>query len=221
MIIKVENNINRFIDKCLKYHINLIHVDYFKNYLLVEIDEKDYKDIKRINYFSKIKIIKYKGKKGFLYLLKKSSRFKNSVIAGFYIEKVLNNCLNIDKNKSLETLKKENLRLQGYTNSNKTIISLLDDNYLDSKMIKGLRFKNDGSFYSTSKVLTDSQTTNLIKLADKKIKECIHQILEADFKINPKNIDGKNVGCEFCDYKDICFMKNKDVAYLEKCENFL
>lgn len=150
----------------------------------------------------------------YLYLLKKSSRFKNSVIAGFYIEKVLNNCLNIDKNKSLETLKKENLRLQGYTNSNKTIISLLDDNYLDSKMIKGLRFKNDGSFYSTSKVLSNEEMDKLIIVVDEIIDKVIKSIVNGDYEINPKVIKGKNIACEYCKFKDICYVTKEQELVL-------
>ena len=150
----------------------------------------------------------------YLYLLKKSDRFKNSVIAGFYIEKVLNNCLNIDKNKSLETLKKENLRLQGYTNSNETIISLLDDNYLDSKMIKGLRFKNDGSFYSASKVLSNEEMDKLIIVVDEIIDKVIKSIVNGDYEINPKVIKGKNIACEYCKFKDICFVTKEDEVVL-------
>lgn len=150
----------------------------------------------------------------YLYLLKKSSRFKNSVIAGFYIEKALNNCLNIDKNKSLETLKKENLRLQGYTNSNETIISLLDDNYLDSKMIKGLRFKNDGSFYSTSKVLSNEEMDKLIIVVDEIIDKVIKSIVNGDYEINPKVIKGKNIACEYCKFKDICYVTKEQELVL-------
>ena len=62
---------------------------------------------------------------------------------------------------------------------------------------------------------------NLIKLANDKVKECINDIVNAKFDINPKNIGGKNVGCEYCDYKDICFMKNEDIKYLESKKDFL
>ena len=39
------------------------------------------------------------------------------------------------------------------------------------------------------------------------------------FPINPKVYNGENVSCKYCDYKDICFMKDKDITYLEKVEN--
>ena len=146
----------------------------------------------------------------YLYLLKTSDRFKDSIIAGFYIERVLNNVLNRDKLKSLETLKKDNLRLSGYTNSNETIMSLLDSNYKDSKMIKGLRFKKDGSFYSTSKVLSNEEMNNLIIKVNEIIDDVIKNIVEGNFKINPKVLGGKNIACTYCKFKDICFKTKHD-----------
>ena len=146
----------------------------------------------------------------YLYLLKTSDRFKNSIIAGFYIERVLNNVLNRDKLKSLETLKKDNLRLSGYTNSNETIMSLLDSNYKDSKMIKGLRFKKDGSFYSSSKVLSNEEMDNLIIKVNEIIDDVIKNIVEGNFKINPKVLGGKNIACTYCKFKDICFKTKHD-----------
>ena len=150
----------------------------------------------------------------YLYLLKKTDEFKDSIIAGFYIERVLNNVFNIDKNKSLEDLKKDNLRLQGYTNSNETIISLLDQNYLDSKMVKGLKFKKDGSFYASSKVLSNEDMEKLIITVDEIIDEAIRKIIEGEFFINPKVVNGKNVSCEFCKFKDICFKTKEDEVIL-------
>lgn len=151
----------------------------------------------------------------YLYLLKTSDRFKNSIIAGFYIERVLNNVLNRDKHKSLETLKKDNLRLSGYTNSNETIMSLLDSNYKDSKMIKGLRFKKDGSFCSTSKVLSNEEMDNLIIKVNEIIDDVIKYIVEGNFKINPKVLGGKNIACTYCKFKDICFKTKDDEVLLE------
>ena len=154
----------------------------------------------------------------YLYLLKTSDRFKDSIIAGFYIERVLNNVLNRDKVKSLETLKKENLRLSGYTNSNETIMNLLDSNYKDSKMIKGLRFKKDGSFYSTSKVLSNEEMNNLIIKVNEIIDDVIKNIVEGNFNINPKVLGGKNISCTYCKFKDICFKTKDDEVLLNEEE---
>ena len=146
----------------------------------------------------------------YLYLLKNSERFKDSVIAGFYIEKVLNNVFNITKNKSLEELKNENLRLQGYTNSDENIISLIDSNYLNSKMIKGLKFKKDGSFYSTSKVLSNKEMDDMIVKVQNIIDDTIKNVITGKFFINPKVLKGKNISCTYCKFKDICFKTKSD-----------
>lgn len=149
------------------------------------------------------------------YLYLASNRFENAHFAGFYLQYILNKL-----SKSDDISKKtSNLKLVGYSNTK--YIASFDKTYKNSSLIKSLKVKNDNSFYSTSKVLSDSEIANLIKLADSKIKECMDKIINADFKINPKHIDGKNIGCEYCDYKDICFMKNKDIVYLEKQDNFL
>ena len=150
----------------------------------------------------------------YLYLLKKSDRFKDAIIAGFYIEKIISSIPNIDKRKSLKELKEENLRLQGYSNSSATILELLDNNYTDSKMIKGLRFKNDGNFYNTAKVLDNSEMDKLTTIVEDKINECTDNILDGNFVINPKVLKGKNRSCEYCNFKDICFMTKKDEVIL-------
>ena len=149
------------------------------------------------------------------YLFLASKKFKNAKFAGFYLQFILNKM-----SKGEEKEEKENkLKLFGYSNSK--YISYFDKTYESSRLIKSLKLKNDGTFYSTSKILSDEQVCNLIHLVENKINECIEKIEECDFSINPKNIDGKNVSCEFCTYKDICFMNNKNILYLDKIDNFL
>lgn len=62
ILIKVEGYPNKFIKKCIDHNIYLSNVDY-KNEDILEclIDLKDLKTIKRLNYYSEIKIIKYNG----------------------------------------------------------------------------------------------------------------------------------------------------------------
>ena len=48
-----------------------------------------------------------------------------------------------------------------------------------------------------------------------KINEAIKAIENAEFSINPKVIDNKNIGCEFCKFKDICYKKEEDMNNLK------
>ena len=56
-------------------------------------------------------------------------------------------------------------------------------------------------------------------LVESKIKEANAEIKKANFIINPKVIDKNNVGCSFCQFKDICYKKDKDTIYLDKVED--
>lgn len=71
IIIKVKDNLDRFINKNITNNINMYDINRTKNELTCKIAKKDYKKIKQLNYYSKIKIIKILGKKGLLIHIKK------------------------------------------------------------------------------------------------------------------------------------------------------
>lgn len=71
-------------------------------------------------------------------------------------------------------------------------------------------------FYSYSKVLSSEEMDGIIKRTDNVIDETISNILEANFNINPKVIDGENASCAFCPYTDICFKKEEDIIYINR-----
>ena len=62
IIIKVKNNIKRFINKCNKYNIELYNINYIdKDNIIVKINKEDYKNIKTYNYYSEIEIYRNVG----------------------------------------------------------------------------------------------------------------------------------------------------------------
>ena len=140
----------------------------------------------------------------YLYLAKNSG-FKNVKIAGFYLQNIIN------KNNDLN-----NLKLNGYSTSNRDILKQFDSSYENSNVIKSMRIKTDGDFYNYAKTLSEKEMNNLINLVDEKIEEAGNNILEANFDINPKKIDGINIGCDYCKFRDICFKKEQDVVYLKE-----
>ena len=143
---------------------------------------------------------------------------KNIEVAGFYLQKILNNEINADSKNSYEDLKRKNLLLQGYSNSNTDILEYFDNSYTDSNVVKSLKMTSKG-FYSYSKVLDDKTIDKLVSITEEKIKESTNDILNAKFDINPKRIGGKDLGCEFCKFKDICFKTEKDVVNLKEYKN--
>ena len=152
----------------------------------------------------------------YVYLANNIKDIKNVKIIGFYLQKILHKKPNKDSKKDLIALKENELKLDGYTNSNLEYVSLLDNNYVDTKVIKGFNIKADGTINAKSKVLSDLEIDNLKKLTDRKINEAITNITNTNFAINPKQIDNENVSCKYCKYQDICFKKNDNLEYLTK-----
>lgn len=152
----------------------------------------------------------------YLYLMKKSNILDNIVFSGFYLQHILNINIKRDLKKSYDEQKLSNLKLEGYSNLDTSILSIWDSSYENSEMIKGLKVKTDGTFYSNSKVISDESMDSIIDTVDSNVKNAMKDILNTKFDINPKIIDGSNKSCEFCKYKDICFVKEQDKVYLTK-----
>lgn len=150
----------------------------------------------------------------YLYLAKNYPSFDHIEVAGFYLQKILHNEVAADKKHRYHDLKKNNLLLQGYSNSDINILSLFDDSYNDSVVVKNLKTTKNG-FYSYANVLDKKTIDALVNLAEDKIKDATKKILDADFAINPKRIDGKNIGCQYCPFSDICFRTEKDFVTLK------
>lgn len=151
----------------------------------------------------------------YLYLAKHSKKLENIKVAGFYLQKVLNNEVNVDKNKSYEQLKKQNLLLQGYSNENQALLSEFDNSYTDSNIIRSMKTLKDGSFAKYTKVLSNEQMDKLIEITEEKINEGAKKIEEGNFDIAPKKIEKENYGCKYCEFRDICFHTEADVVELE------
>ena len=146
----------------------------------------------------------------YLYL-SKELKFKNIKIAGFYLQKILNNEINKDNNHSYLELKENNLKLQGYTNEDLNILEKFDKTYENSQVIKSLKTTSNG-FSHYSKMINDEEIGKLIEIVDEKINFARDNILNGSFDINPKRLDGENIGCLYCPFIDICYRQEKDIV---------
>lgn len=153
----------------------------------------------------------------YLYLISKSGLFNDFFCVGFYLQKILNNEINIDPKKTYEELKQDNLKLYGYSTSNIDALSKFDKTFDNSKYIRGMKTSKNG-FYAYTKVLDEDIVKSIPYFVDKKIDEARDKILDSDFTINPKQISGDQdvIGCRYCKYSDICFRKNEDIEELPK-----
>lgn len=147
----------------------------------------------------------------YLYLLN-NSKLKNVLIAGFYLQKIHFEVPKKSK-KPLEEIIIDNLKLEGYTN--KELVSYIDVDYENSNVIKSMKVKKDGSFSHYAKVLTNEEIKDLENLTKQKLNDSALNINNAEFTINPKKVDKKNISCMFCKFKDICFMKESDIVEIK------
>lgn len=148
----------------------------------------------------------------YLYLSSKIG-LKDVKVVGFYLQKLLNTSL--DNSKDYLEEKESKLKLDGYSINNENILSKFDTTYHDSKLIKSMKTTNNG-FYKYSKVLTGEEMDEMAILADNMIDKVIDGILDCDFDINPKVINGSNESCKLCEYRDICYQREKDIVYINK-----
>ena len=148
----------------------------------------------------------------YLYLMR--HKYRNIRFAGFYLQYILNKNL-LTNDEDLEKQKKDSLKLVGYSNSDNKVLEKFDPGYKDSGLIKSMRINADGSFIHYAKTINDKQIDGLINLVDQHIDNTIEGIEKVDFKINPKNITGLYDSCQYCQFNDICYKKDKDVLRLE------
>ena len=136
----------------------------------------------------------------YLYLSSKLN-FNNPLYVGFYLQKL--------------DIKDKNYLLEGYSNKDKNILKIIDKNYDNSCIIKGLKTKKDGDFYKYSKVLSNEEIEAIKNITEEVILKTIEKIKNNEFPINPK-VDKINIGCMYCKFKDICYMTNKDKVELKE-----
>lgn len=152
----------------------------------------------------------------YLYLINKIN--PDIEVVGFYLQKILPSLITRNPLKDLSSQKRDLLKLQGFSLSEEEKLSQFDKTYIDSELIKSMKVGNNG-FYAYSKTLTKKNMENIVKIIDQKIDEALTNIHNNNFDINPKVINNKNIGCEYCKFKDICYMTEKDIVRLKDIDN--
>ena len=135
---------------------------------------------------------------------------------------ITKNIITHNPKKTIEEIKKDNLKLIGYTISSQDKINEFDQTYKNSDFIKGMGITSKG-FNHYAKVLNQNDFKCLSKLAENLMINASKNILNGNYPINPKILDKTNLSCTYCKYKSICFVNNGNYIYVEKDKdlNFL
>lgn len=153
----------------------------------------------------------------YLYFLKNYKKFTNVEVCGFYLQKLLPETLKYGE--CYEDVLNTNLLLQGYSNSSFSIISKFDLGFEHSNIVKSLKLNKENEFSKNSKILSSKQMDEIALQVEEKVKEAIKNISECQFPINPKVLNGKLISCEYCPFKECCFVTFNDYQYLNLKDN--
>lgn len=111
--LEVSNELNRFIKKCIDNNINLYNISYVKDKMVVLIDVKDYLKIKKLNYYSKIRVVKYDGLLNIKKIIKDNMFYISVIFLSFIWMNLLTNYIVdieiIHSNSGIRRLLKEEL----------------------------------------------------------------------------------------------------------------
>lgn len=118
IIIEVKGYVNKFIKKLVNNNISIYNISYLdEDKILIKINLKDYKQVKRVGYLSKIKIIKYEGTEGIKNHIKSNIYTYIIVLLCFALMDVITNYIVkidiIHENTKIRKLVKEQLEENG------------------------------------------------------------------------------------------------------------
>ena len=151
----------------------------------------------------------------YLYLVEKSKLFTNVRFTGFYLQKILSSEVSFSTSKSYIEQKMSNLKLEGYSNDDPSILEVFIPDYENSNYVRGMKTTSKG-FSHYAKILSDEKINALIEKVDENIDLARDNILKGDFSINPKQIGDDRLGCNFCKFRDICYRTNNDYIKLKE-----
>ena len=154
----------------------------------------------------------------YLYLITRTDIISNPKIAGAYIDHILDELKPSEYGKTYDEIVDD--RLDGITIKDHEVLKHIDHFYDIKSYIKGIRVKNDGEFYSNSRVYKESEFEILFKIVENNINEVIKSIENCDFEINPKRYLGTKpdeiIGCEYCPFKEICYVEPINIKLIKK-----
>lgn len=157
-------------------------------------------------------------------LILESSKNKYEII-GLFIQKIL---VDLKKEKN----EKEKYYLDGLFSDNMENLKFLDGNWLtetietdngkiktitSSKYIKGLTALSSLQDL-TKNAKSKTIPTNLSEICKEKVLEAADKIRNNEFPVEPimEEKNTRSLACTYCEFKDICFMKRKDIKVIKK-----
>ena len=153
-------------------------------------------------------------------LTSNDKKFKDYVLAGLYINNVLTKSIKVEQED--DELIPSYLKLNGKTLGNFDVIKKIDPTIIDGKssFISGVSIKSDGSLRNGASLVSDLAFEEYENTVKELYLNMDNNLRNNNFPISPYYINDRNYACEYCNYKDVCFVRMKDQGnFLNKEEN--
>lgn len=194
--------IKGIVDKCLVVNNNIVIIDY-------KTGTSDHIDRDIFEYGITIQLPIY------LYLLKNLNKEYN--IVGMYLQHILEGLIEKKdtRNKTIDEVRFNRLRLDGITLDNINMISDFDKSATESDIILGLKMNSNGEWANQKRIMSKEDQEDIYNNIKKIIEDCINNVSDAKFDIKPISIKNKIEGCNYCKYRDICYKRESDTNIIQ------
>lgn len=140
-----------------------------------------------------------------IYAFLAKENYPSYKVAGIYIQHILSDKNEIDKN----------YLLSGITLDDLNIVSKFVDIENIKNYIHQIKINKEGVLTTsvkerTNRLMTEKEFNSLVSLTVDKLKESINNIRAGNYPIRPKRFNMKDSKCIFCEYKDLCFKSPTD-----------
>lgn len=146
------------------------------------------------------------------YLLFLIKRPNHPVILGFYYQNIFSKVQNQEKDKSYKDILKKQYQLHGYSNEDIHLVSQIDRDFKERKTFAKYSFKKDGTISKNSWAYSSDILYQTIYDFETLIHETVNKIESGIFPVEPVYLNGnfnEKIACDYCNFKDICYVKNK------------
>ncbi len=110
---------------------------------------------------------------------------------------------------------RQELRMRGIVNDDSNVIKSLDSSEVKKSDCIPVEYKADGSFSSSSGVMSKQQIQLLSDFATYKLKELGRKIYKGEIQIDPA-LQGEQDACEYCQYKEVCGFDERIPEYKKR-----
>ena len=155
----------------------------------------------------------------YAYLSRNDKKLNKYKIGGLYQQKFIERKYSYEIKE--DAMFKSILKLDGFSNADFDYLEKFDFTFKDnatSQFVNSLSKKNDGSLKKSSKLLSEEELENLANKAENLVKEANRKIRDNVFDIFPLKKGSSINACEYCENKDICFVKSHQFNVIEKEE---